>query len=112
MIILFIWFYLLSIILFFCREEIKPLIYNDKGEINEQAFETLTGLDGAKVQRLKSEAALKFDNGYNKGKSESFTDAEKMLKETFGVNDDLPYPELLLKIKESIFTIYDIPIKN
>ena len=82
------------------EDEVKPLIYNDKGEINETAFETVLSFDTARVKRLKDEGTLKFDNGYKKAQSEILKDNEALLKETFGIHDDLSYPELLIKAKE------------
>lgn len=82
------------------EDEVKGIIFNDKNEVNENAFETLSGLDTIRVKRLKSESTEKFNNGYSKGKEETASEFEKLLKETFSINDELPFAELLPKVKE------------
>lgn len=81
------------------EDELKPLIF-DGEEIKEQAFETLVGLDTARVKRLKSESTEKFNNGYSKGKAETAEEFEKALREQFGITEELPFVELLPKVKE------------
>jgi hypothetical protein len=81
------------------EDELKPLIF-DGEEIKDQAFETLVGLDTARVKRLKSESTEKFNNGYSKGKAETAEEFEKTLREHFGISEELPFIELLPKVKE------------
>jgi len=83
------------------EDELKPLILNDKDEVIETAFETIVAMDAAKVSRFKAENKTKFDAGYSKAKEEVLTDAEKKLRDTFGIADELPFDELLPKIKET-----------
>jgi hypothetical protein len=81
------------------EDELKPLIF-DGEEIKDEAFEKLIGLDTARVKRLKSESTEKFNNGYSKGKAETAEEFEKTLREHFGITEELPFAELLPKVKE------------
>lgn len=83
------------------EDEVKPLIFNDKGELTEDAFDTIVGLDVAKVTRLKKENN-KFDDGYGKGVKETAEKIEKHFKESLGVSVDGNYEAIAEAVKEQM----------
>ena len=86
------------------EDEVKPLIFDDKGEINADAFETLTGMDTARVTRLKGDSNGKFDDGYSKGKKETAEKIEKHFKESLGLDIEGNYEAISEATKELMAT--------
>lgn len=85
------------------EEEITPLIFDDKGEVAEKAFDNILSLDTARVSKFKTDITKKFDDGYSKGKAETAGQIEKHFKEQFGIDGD-NYEAISEALKEQLAT--------
>lgn len=71
------------------EQEVTDAIYTD-GAINENAFETISTMDAARVTKLKGATNTDklFQNGYAKGKEETKKADIQAIKEHFGIETD------------------------
>jgi hypothetical protein len=70
------------------EDEVKAIIYNAEGAVNEDAFDGLTTLDTARVARFNDEKKKYGVNQYARAKEEVLKAAESKFKEITGFSAD------------------------
>jgi len=86
-------------------EEIKSLIYDDQGELKDDALTVLIDNDKSRIAAIKSQYKTEDelrDEIYGKAKREILTQSEKDLKTFFSVDSDKKGEELFKEINEKL----------
>ena len=82
--------------------EIESLIYEDSGELKENALTVLLDNDADRVSSIKSNYKVDKDEIYGRAKREILSDTEKSLKKSFGVESDKKGEDLYNEIKTKL----------